>query len=61
MRSLALSTPGDFEFAVDYTNLNFNFVGDHASLCSSFYAMKHCSSHFHDHFPIVYRVSYIVL
>ena len=35
--------------------------GDHASLCSNMYAMKHCSSNIHDHVPIVYRVSYIVL
>ena len=35
--------------------------GDHASLYSNVYAMKHCSSNTHDHVPIVYRVSYIVL
>ena len=35
--------------------------GDHASLSSNVYAMKHCSSNVHDHVPIVYRVSYIVL
>ena len=35
--------------------------GDHASLCSNVYAMKHCSSNIHDHVLIVYRVSYIVL
>ena len=35
--------------------------GDHAFLCSNVYAMKHWSSNIHDHVPIVYRVSYIVL
>ena len=35
--------------------------GDHASLCSNVYVMKHCSSNIHDHVPIVCRVSYIVL
>ena len=41
--------------------------GDHASLYSNVYAMKywscniHWSSNIHDHVPIVYRVSYIVL
>ena len=35
--------------------------GDHASLCSNVYAMKHYLNNIHDHVPIVYRVSYIVL
>ena len=35
--------------------------GDHASLCSNVYAMKHYSSNIHDHVSIVCTVSYIVL
>ena len=35
--------------------------GDHASLYSNVYAMKYWSCNIHDHVPIVYRVSYIVL